>query len=416
MSAASREEPAPRVRLHPEGGPFWLVRGGFDTPVRLLATKAAAEALRDGGELESLRPITRLPGIVPAVIALPAFARAHGVPLATVIVTDPGLEGVVIPAAVGHGIGNGMRAVALPWDAAAIQAKRDAIAAALRAAMAGLPEPLGDDALDAACAEGVRWAVRKGWGDADDAKACEDRGAVNGADPAVLSTIARARGCAQFGSLGNGAHAAIVSTAPAHRPESLGLEPGQAVLIIAAGSRGLGYQVTEDAIDQMARAGIQHRIPITQRALACVPAHAREGRDYLAAMAAARNFAAAHRQCLAARALPALESVLGRAPASPRLLADHCHQCVQVRILRDGVSPRRVLIHRKGCIALEDDPCRLRLLSAGPGHDAWLVTTGPGAHATHFSACHITAPGALQAQRDAEIITIEARLTGIVAV
>src|SRR3989338_9484266 len=78
----------------------------------------------------------------------------------------------------------------------------------------------------------------------------------------------------------------------------LGLEENQIVVLIHTGSRGLGHQVCTDYLAQMGAAMKKYNITLPDRQLACVPIQSPEGRDYLAAMYAAANFAWANRQAI----------------------------------------------------------------------------------------------------------------------
>ena len=62
------------------------------------------------------------------------------------------------------------------------------------------------------------------------------------------------------------------------------------------GSRGFGHQVCQDFLELMERASHRYAISLPDRQLACAPLASPEGRDYLAAMACAANFAWANRQ------------------------------------------------------------------------------------------------------------------------
>ena len=62
-------------------------------------------------------------------------------------------------------------------------------------------------------------------------------------------------------------------------------------MLVHTGSRGLGYQVCDDFLHEMVRAVKRHGIELPDRQLCCVPLRSREGKRYLAAMAAAANFA-----------------------------------------------------------------------------------------------------------------------------
>jgi tRNA-splicing ligase RtcB (3'-phosphate/5'-hydroxy nucleic acid ligase) len=88
-----------------------------------------------------------------------------------------------------------------------------------------------------------------------------------------------------------------------------------------------------------------YRIHLPDRQLACAPASSPEGRQYLAAMAAAANFAWANRQAIADGIRSAVARVLGREVADgTRQVYDVAHNVAKVEV-HDGV---RVCVHRKG--------------------------------------------------------------------
>src|SRR5205807_446183 len=80
--------------------------------------------------------------------------------------------------------------------------------------------------------------------------------------------------------------------------EGFVLAEEQVVVMIHCGSRGLGHQVCTDYLKVMNEAMRRYGISLPDRQLACVPADTPEGEDYLAAMAAAANFAWANRQAI----------------------------------------------------------------------------------------------------------------------
>ena len=65
----------------------------------------------------------------------------------------------------------------------------------------------------------------------------------------------------------------------------------QICVMIHSGSRGLGHQVATDALVKMEEAMKRDNIYTNDRQLACALISSREGKDYLAAMSAAANFA-----------------------------------------------------------------------------------------------------------------------------
>jgi tRNA-splicing ligase RtcB len=61
--------------------------------------------------------------------------------------------------------------------------------------------------------------------------------------------------------------------------------------MVHSGSRGLGHQVATDALVEMEKAMDRDKIEVSDRQLACARISSKEGQDYLAAMAAAANYA-----------------------------------------------------------------------------------------------------------------------------
>src|SRR5262249_59894680 len=98
------------------------------------------------------------------------------------------------------------------------------------------------------------------------------------------------------------------------------------------------------------RAGRRHGISVPDRQLAWVPLRAPEGEAYLAAMAAAANFAWANRQVMTGLAERAFLDVFGVGPATLGfgLVYDVCHNVAKLEDHVVGGRPRRVCLHRKG--------------------------------------------------------------------
>ncbi|MER3412402.1 MAG: RNA-splicing ligase RtcB, partial [Thermoleophilia bacterium] len=112
-----------------------------------------------------------------------------------------------------------------------------------------------------------------------------------------------------------------------------------------SGSRGLGHQVCTDYVRRMDAAMQRHGIRLPDRQLACAPASSPEGQSYLAAMAAAANFAWANRQGIADAVRRAVARALGASVArGTRQVYDVAHNVAKV----EEYDGRRVLVHRKG--------------------------------------------------------------------
>jgi tRNA-splicing ligase RtcB (3'-phosphate/5'-hydroxy nucleic acid ligase) len=117
-------------------------------------------------------------------------------------------------------------------------------------------------------------------------------------------------------------------------------------VLLHSGSRGLGHQVCTDYLDLMQSAMQKHGIKVVDRQLACVPIQSQEGEDYLAAMAAAANFAFANRQMMTHWTRNAFDQILGSGPL--RVVYDVCHNMAKHEEHQIGTQRKRVLVHRKG--------------------------------------------------------------------
>ena len=120
---------------------------------------------------------------------------------------------------------------------------------------------------------------------------------------------------------------------------------GQLTVLIHSGSRGLGHQVCTDYVKRMDVAMRRAGIELPDRQLACAPASSPEGEAYLAAMAAAANFAWTNRQAIADAVRGAIARILGKPSADgTRQVYDVAHNVAKV----ETYGGRELLVHRKG--------------------------------------------------------------------
>jgi tRNA-splicing ligase RtcB (3'-phosphate/5'-hydroxy nucleic acid ligase) len=323
-------------------------------PARVFADLELLDAIRVDGSLEQLRNVATLPGVVDAVLAMPDVHQGYGFPVGGVAATELP-DGVVSPGGVGYDINCGVRLLAAPFGAEELGKRREALVHEISRAVPAGPgqdsrSALGEKRLDDVLSDGPRVLVeRDGIGSAEDLELTESRGRIDGADPAAMSERARRRGAPQLGTLGSGNHFVEVQCVEdvydREAAEAYGLREGQITVLIHSGSRGLGHQVCTDFVKRMDGELDRHRIRLPDRQLSCAPLSSLAGRDYLAAMAAAANFAWANREAIADHVRGAIAMVLGEeSAAGTRQVYDVSHNVAKLE--RHG--GRDLCVHRKG--------------------------------------------------------------------
>jgi tRNA-splicing ligase RtcB len=342
-----------RWRLPREAGRGMLTDG------LIFADRELAAALQTEGALQQVANVACLPGIVGASLAMPDAHYGYGFPIGGVAAFDAA-EGVVSPGGVGYDINCGVRLLTSGLQLEEVRRHLSRLTAAINARIpAGAGEKgsvrLGPAELAEVLVQGSGWAVKRGYGVAADLAHTEDRGCLPGADPELLSDRARQRGAPQLGTLGGGNHFIEVQAVEAiYDPptaRAFGVrEVGQMCLMLHSGSRGLGHQVCEDALDVMSGAVRKYGLNLPDRQLACAPVASPEGQQYLAAMSAAANYAWANRQVIMHFVREALEEVLRRGwqALGLDLVWDVAHNIARLEEHQVGGHSRRLCVHRKG--------------------------------------------------------------------
>ena len=202
--------------------------------------------------------------------------------------------------------------------------------------------------------KGVGWAVKQGFGLEEDPEYIEERGCIQGADPDLISDRALERGKAQLGTLGSGNHFVEVGYVDEvydeHAAKALGLFLDQVTIIVHTGSRGLGHQVCDDYIKILMKSTQKYGIELPDRQLCCAPIASEEGRQYLAAMAGAANYAFANRQIIFHWVRESFERVfqMSSERLGLRLIYDVCHNIAKIETHRVDGKERKLCVHRKG--------------------------------------------------------------------
>jgi tRNA-splicing ligase RtcB (3'-phosphate/5'-hydroxy nucleic acid ligase) len=372
----------------------------------IYADELLERQIRNDQTAEQVANVATLPGLVGASLAMPDAHQGYGFCIGGVAASDPD-RGIVSAGGVGFDINCGVR---LLVSDAMVDDVRDAVPALMDELYRDVPCGTGkkgaigldERQLAEVLAEGAMWAVRSGYGTQSDLERIEEYGTLGGADPAAVSRRAKERGSPQLGTLGSGNHFLELQRVDGIEDEeaarAFGLARGRLAVMIHSGSRGLGHQVCTDYLDTMQEGMARHGISVVDRQLACVPVRSPEGRAYLAAMAAAANFAFANRQMMTHWAREAFRKVLGK--VSLPIVYDVCHNIAKFEEHRAGKSAMTLLVHRKGATRAFPAghpalPEALRpvgqpvLIPGSMGTSSWvLVGTGRAMAETFGSCCH----------------------------
>ena len=381
-------------------------RGAMRVPGVLYASEAL---LRDMDEkvVEQVCNVASLPGIVQASYAMPDAHWGYGFPIGGVAAFDPAEGGVVSAGGVGFDISCGVRSLHTGLTREDVEPLKRELADDL---YAFIPAGLGStgavrlDArqMDAMLAGGARWAVEQGWGRHEDLERIEEHGRMRGARPDQVSEQAKKRQRAEMGTLGSGNHYAevqeVVEVYDQQTAAAFGLRPGDILVSIHCGSRGLGHQIGTDFLKRMTVEAPRHGLSLPDRELACAPIDSELGQSYLGAMRAGINCALANREVLTHLTRLAFAQRFPRADL--RLLYDGSHNPCKVEEHEVEGRRRQLFVHRKGATRAygpghPELPTALRdagqpvLVGGTMGTSSYvLVGTTEGERRSFSSACH----------------------------
>ena len=317
--------------------------------------------LRDIHEDESLKQVANvahLPGIQGYSLAMPDIHWGYGFPIGGVAAFS-WEEGVISPGGVGYDINCGTRLLRTNLKT---QDLREKIKDLVNVLYQNIPSGVGSKGslrlssqeLRQVLKEGSAWAVKNGYGSPEDLEHTEDRGRMEGADPAVISERAMDRGRPQLGTLGSGNHFLEVGyVEEIYDPEVarvFGLSKDQVTVLIHSGSRGFGYQVCDDFLKKMNERVRQLGLELPDRQLACDFIQSPTGQDYFSGMACAANYAWVNRQMLMHWTREVFERFLKMGPKElgMQLVYDVCHNIAKREFHTIAGRRQEVCVHRKG--------------------------------------------------------------------
>ncbi len=383
-------------------------------PGRIIASAELLSHIKDDQAPEQVANVASLPGIAGYSLAMPDIHWGYGFPIGGVAAFDPDHGGVVSPGGVGFDINCGVRLLRTDISERELRPRLPEVVDALfdkvpcgMGSRGGLE--LSESDLTAILDRGAGWATENGWATEQDRAHMEERGCIPGADAAQVHERARLRGRRSLGSLGSGNHflelQVIDKTWDDVACKAFGVEIGQVVVMIHTGSRGLGHQICEDHVKDLQAVTKRHGIEIPDRQLACAPLDTPEATRYLAAMAAAANFAFVNRSVITTLARQTLAGLFGREGDNIEVVYDVCHNIAKmeehiVPAGDDAGRRKQLCVHRKGATRAfgpghKDVPSGYRaagqpvIVPGDMGRMSFLLAASAGAEATTFgSSCH----------------------------
>lgn len=385
-------------------------REDMRVPVRIFATRRLLEEVMDDNSLLQAVNSATLPGLVGHVTVMPDMHQGYGFPIGGVAAMRYP-EGVISPGGIGYDINCGVRLLASQIRLEEVENCLEELVSALNQ---NCPSGVGtkgslrltSDELDQVCRDGSRWALQKGYASQADLRRTEEAGRLEGADPAKVSKRAKERGREQIGTLGAGNHFIEVEVVDQvfdpGAAQAMGLAEGCLVVQIHCGSRGFGHQVCTDYVDIFQGAVRRYGIHLPDRELVCAPLTSPEGKDYLAAMRSAANYAFANRQVLAFFARKAFEEALAGRVKNWHLyqVYDIAHNMGKIETHVVDGETMQVCVHRKGATrafgpGFEGLPEEYRalgqpvLVPGSMGTASWVLVGTQGSMERSFgSTCH----------------------------
>jgi len=317
------------------------------------ATIFASEAIKL--EPDAVRQLCDAASLPPArkVLATADIHVGFGIPIGAVM----GLDNAIMPAAVGYDINCGMRLLRTPFSKGDIDTDKIALSIARDI-------PLGEGKANLPLDKtGIELVINKGaaavptlaqrinhqaWEAfdpdefADDLKRIEENGHLP-SDPAAVPKVAIQKGSGQLGTLGGGNHFIEIQYVqkvfdPA-LAKTFGLFENQIVVMIHSGSRRFGFEIADQYMSTAAR---RPEMAERSKMLSYLPTETNAGKNYIAAMAAAANFAFTNRHIMALLVRRCFNRMFGPTPL--KLVYDVAHNMAKLET-HEG---NRLWVHRKG--------------------------------------------------------------------
>jgi tRNA-splicing ligase RtcB len=393
----------------------WRIPKGYKPGMRvdglIFANEALMAQLKKDQAPEQVANVAFLPGIQHASLAMPDIHWGYGFCIGGVAATDPAEGGVISPGGVGYDVNCGVRLVRSNLYYRDVKPHLVELVESL---FKNVPTGVGRSGrysfkgkeLDRLLGEGPAYLAGRDLATPGDLDFTEAHGRLDGADPDEVTDHAKQRGAEQCGTLGSGNHFMEVQVVDAifdaDAAQVMGLDKDMVCVMIHSGSRGLGYQVCDDALGMLRKAPEKYGIALPDRQLACAPVDSAEGKRYIAAMRAAANFAWCNRQLLMTQARHVFADVFGRSwqELQMNLIYDVCHNIAKLEEHTVDGKKKSVWVHRKGATRAfppghPEVPVQYRaigqpvIIPGDMGRASWVLVGQPGSMEKSFgTTCH----------------------------
>ncbi|MCQ2056173.1 MAG: RtcB family protein [archaeon] len=331
---------------------------GMRTDAVIFANDAIVEQIRSDDSPQQVANMACIPGIVGKSIAMPDIHLGYGFPIGGVVAVNVD-DGFISPGGIGFDINCGVRLIRTDLQ---IEDVTKNISDLVDELFRNIPSGLGSKGLvdvnlreiEEILTNGSEWAIENGYGWEKDLEFTEESGKMLGADSQFVSQKARRRGLSQLGSLGSGNHFLEVDVVDKIFDEGVakvfGLREGQITITIHCGSRGCGYQIAADYLQEMEHYAKENNVSVPDKQLACAPLVSNLGSNYFSAMSCGANYAWTNRQLITHWIRRSFENVMNDSSENMGIdvVYDVAHNIAKKeRHFVDGKC-MDVLVHRKG--------------------------------------------------------------------
>lgn len=325
----------------------------MNVPVRIYANETLLEQIKQDDTLKQAKNMAKLPGIEKHSTVMPDGHQGYGFPIGGVAAFNKE-KGIISPGGIGFDINCGVRVLKTNLKAQDIKGKEKQLANIL---YQKVPVGLGKGGyidtnkqeLEEILEKGMQWMKENGHTEPGDLENCEENGQLPGKAEKVPEK-AKKRGLNQIGSLGSGNHFLEIQTVQKifneNTAEKYGLEPGQVLIMIHTGSRGLGHQTCSEYVRKFEQEFPEIKQKIPDKNLIYAPIQSQEAQDYKKAMYAAANYAWANRQGITQAVRNALTEIFE--DLETKLLYDVCHNIAKEEKHTIKGEEKELIVHRKG--------------------------------------------------------------------